>query len=76
MCVVQSNIQMVDQKNKQLESNNGSTGSAPDTGTLSGVHDMLSQPNAMLAELKSAAEQTRRSAADTHTAHWRKSLWC
>ena len=65
MVVVQSNIQPVDQKIKQLESANGTWGIVPETGTLSGVQDMLGQANAMLAELKSAAERTRRSAADT-----------
>ena len=55
MVVVQSNIQLVDQKIIQLESTNGLWGIAPGTGTLSRVQDMLSQANAMLTELKSAA---------------------
>ena len=65
MVVVQSNIQLVDQKIKQLESANGTWAIVPETGTPSGVQDMLGQANAMLAELKSAAERTRQSAADT-----------
>ena len=63
--VGQSNIQLVDQKIKQLESTNGSWGIAPDTGTLSGVQDMLSKTSPMLAELRSAAGWTRWGAADT-----------